>query len=86
MDLITDVSACEYPRGSGGMRPFLLNKSATRKKERKMHANVPNTNAQFGVCLGFVEWRFESAELVNETAQRPDVRFGVVRLFLHHLR
>ena len=26
MDLITDVSACEYPRGSGGIRPSLLNK------------------------------------------------------------
>ena len=26
MDLITEVSAWEYPRGSGGMRPLLSNK------------------------------------------------------------
>jgi len=26
VDLISDAIACEYSRGSGGMRPFLLNK------------------------------------------------------------
>ena len=51
-----------------------------------MKENMPNKNAQFGVHLGFVEWGFESAEFVNETAQGPDIRFGVVRLLLHQLR
>jgi hypothetical protein len=53
---------------------------------KKKYSNVPNKNAQVGVCLGFVEWRFESAEFVNETAQGADVRFGVVRRILHPVR
>jgi len=31
--------------------------------------NVPDENTQFGMRLGFVEWGFESAEFVDETAQ-----------------
>ena len=34
------------------------------EKERDAKANVPNRNTQFGMCLGFVEWRIESAEFV----------------------
>jgi len=50
------------------------------EEERDVKANVPNKNAQFEMCLGFVEWRFESAEFVNQTAQGPNIRFGVVRI------
>jgi len=59
-----------------------------RKTERKrdLEADVPNKDAQLGVCLGFVEWRFESAEFVYQTTQGPYIRFGVVRLLLHQLR
>ena len=56
------------------------------EKERGAKANIPNKNTEFGMCLGFVEWRFESAEFVYRTAQGPNVRFGIVRLFLHQLR
>ena len=34
----------------------------------------------FGMCLGFVEWGFKSAEFINQTAQGPNIRFRVVRI------
>jgi hypothetical protein len=43
------------------------------EQERDAKANVPNKNAQFGMCLGFAEWRIGSAELVNQTAQGPNI-------------
>ena len=57
-----------------------------RKKERDLEANVLNEDAQFGLRLGFVEWRLESAEFVYQTTQGPDGRFGVVRFLLRQLR
>ena len=38
------------------------------------------------MCLGFVKRWFEGTELVDETAEGPYIRLGVVGLLLHEFR
>jgi len=59
MDLMTDVSAWEYPRGRGGIRPFLTERHQ-HNKDGIDGMYPPNEYAEFRMGLGFVERRFQS--------------------------
>ena len=63
------------------MRPFLLLDvyDAGKRGER----NVPYKYAQLCVRLCLMKWGLEGTKFINETSEGPDVRFRVVRFFLH---
>jgi len=50
-DLITEVRAWEYPRGTGGTK-LCGHYYPINEKERGFEANALNKDTQFGVCLG----------------------------------
>jgi hypothetical protein len=84
MDLMTEERAWLYPFGRGGILPFLGDDE--EGGDGKVTADVPNEDAQFGMCLGFVERGLEGTKFIYQTAEGPYVGFGVVGLFLHEFR
>ena len=59
-----DVSAWEEAVGCGHY--YLTNKQREQEKEMQKRPYRIKKNGQFGIGLGFMEWRFESAEFVYE--------------------
>jgi hypothetical protein len=55
-----------------------INNEKERKKEMQKKS-APNKNAQFRMCLGFMELRLESAEFVCKTTQGQSYAFSRIR-------